>query len=87
MPVIITKDGRINVPKNREKPDGRTQVNYVSVKASGWVKYRKNGEFHHLPPNQVIEIQEKDPRKEKGVHGDTKYEKSNVSYQSPHGQV
>ena len=85
MTTIVTHDGRIGVPQTRES-NGNTQKNIVSVKASGWVKYRKDGEITHLPPSQVIRIEEPDPMEKRGVGGDT-HKKSNVSYQSPHGRV
>jgi len=53
MPTIITEKGRISVPKTREV-NGTEKRNHITVKTSGWVKYRKDGEFHHIPPNQII---------------------------------
>jgi hypothetical protein len=86
MPTIITENGRISVPKTREK-NGREQKNLITVKVSGWVKYRKNGEFHHIPPNRIVSIEETDPEQKEGVHGDETYPDSNVCYQNPHGRV
>lgn len=89
MPTIVTPDGRIDVPKEREPAgDGEhTNINMVSVKVSGWVKYRKNGEIHHIPPSQVLRIEENDPRKDTGLHGGSERIQSNVSYQNPHGSI
>jgi hypothetical protein len=88
MPVIITQEGRISVPKTRERPGERDQTlkNNIIVKTNGWVKYRKNGEIHHLPPNQVKEIQERDLDVTTSTAGNEEYD-SHVTHSSPHGRV
>jgi len=86
MPTIVTEKGRISVPKTREV-NGTEKQNMIMVKASGWVKYRKDGEFHHIPPNQIIKIEETDPDKRSGVHGGQKHPNSLVSYQSPNAGI
>lgn len=86
MPTIITENGGISVPKTREK-NGKETKNLIIVKVSGWVKYRKNGEFHHIPPNQIVSIEETEPNERERVNGGEKYPDSLVTYQSPHGRV
>lgn len=76
MTTIITTDGRRDIPNDEN----------VIVKVSGWVKYKKNGEVRHIPPNQIKEIQERDPDMKQGV-GDSEHIDSSVIYQSPHGRV
>lgn len=77
MTTIITHAGRRNVPKDEN----------VIVKTSGWVKYRKNGEVRHIPPNQIKEIQERDPDMKQTAHSDREHIDSSVIYQNPHGRV
>lgn len=63
---------------------GTTEIDkQIVIKTSGWVKYRKNGEIHHLPPHRIKSIHERDP--------DTKPNRdrpdSNIVYESPHGGI
>ena len=65
---------------------GTVSVDRAIVKASGWVKYRRNGEIHHYPPDRIKSIHEREPEiKNKSEYGTT-YD-SDVVYQSPHGRV
>jgi len=66
--------------------NGTTESEQVIVKTSGWIKYQKDGEIHHLPPHRVQSLHERDPT-EKETMGDEPYYSSDVVYQSPHGQV
>lgn len=77
MTTIITENGRVSVPNSEN----------VIVKASGWVKYQKDGEIHHFPPSEVIRIEESDPPMREGIHGGDERADSSVVYQSPHGKI
>jgi len=78
MTVIITDIGRT-------EPD---EDSNVIVKTSGWVKYHKKGEIHHIPPQRVKAIHERDPPEKTDIYGNPNgHPDSNVVYQSPHGRV
>ncbi|WLW38190.1 hypothetical protein [Halorubrum spindle-shaped virus-BLv25] len=83
MPTIVTRNGRVEVPKKLPREGDRPDMsNQILVKVSGWVKYRNNGEIHHIPPGEVLRIEESDPSESDGGYPD-----SLVTYQSPHGRV
>ncbi len=77
MATIVTENARIQVPDSQN----------IIVKVSGWVKYKKGGEIHHIAPRMVRRIEENDPPTKEGIHGEKEHLDSNVIYQNPHGRV
>lgn len=77
MTTIVTKNGRISVPNSEN----------VIVKVSGWVKFQKDGEIHHIPPGEVTRIEEREPEMKQSIHGDSEHPDSSVIYQNPHGRI
>ena len=63
---------------------GTVETDRIIVKASGWVKYQRNGEIHHLPPHRVKAIHERDPEPKR--EGSDILD-SDVIHSSPHGRV